>query len=274
MKKLIFSALSLMFTVFVFISCDNSFTDLMTADVKTGGLIDPTSSIPYKLGSTPSVSITLDIPKGPGIESVEVYRTYTGKTEVLDQTISIASANTSDDVAKTITYTYTQLINGLSMPADEGLLEIGDKWTIRYVSVMADGREVDVASTTTIAVANFFAGSYEKDMKYFHPTAGGTYPTTPYSAYTENVDLVADNAYECQDWFGVWENTKIIIHIDPAQNYQVTLTFVDRSDAGMGDPNNAANVCSYDPTTGVLKLYYFYPGSGGNRIFWVVYTPN
>jgi hypothetical protein len=273
MKKFIYSALGLIFTVFAFVSCDDTFTDLMTANVKTGGLVIPTSSIPYKLGSTPNVTVTLDIPEGPGIESIEVYRTFTDKTEVLDQTISVASANTTDDVSKEFTLTYTDLIEGLSMPADEGQLEIGDKWTIRYVSIMSDGRSVENANTTVIAVANFFAGSYEKDMKYFHPTAGGTYPTTPYSAYTEKVDLVAINAYECEDWFGVWEDTHITIHIDPAQNYAVSLTFEDRSDVSMGDPNNAANVCSYDPVTGVIKLYYNYSGSGGYRIFWVVYTP-
>jgi hypothetical protein len=135
-----------------------------------------------------------------------------------------------------------------------------------------DARKVDNASTTVVAVANFFAGPYEKDMRYFHPTAGGSYPTTPYSAYTENIDLVAENAYECDDWFGVWEDNKLTIHIDPAANYAVTLTF-ERSDAVAGDPNNPANVPSYDPATGIIKLYYYYPGSGGNRIFWAVYTP-
>lgn len=273
MKKLIFSALSLITIAFIFVSCDNKFDDLMTANVKTGGIIEPTSSVPYKLGSTPSFVVTLDIPQGPGIESIEVYRTYTGKTEVLDQTIDVGSANESDDVSKTITYDYTQLTAGLGMPADENELEIGDAWTLSYVSVMSDGRRVDVSSKTIIAVANFFAGSYEKDMKYFHPTAGGTYPTTPYSAYTENVNLVALNAYECDDWFGVWEDTKIIIHIDQTDN-SVMLTFIDRSDVNMGDPHNPDNVCSYDPETGVIKLYYNYSGSGGYRVFWVVYTPN
>ena len=272
MKKIIFSSFYLVLAALLFVSCDDNYTDLMTANVKTGGIVNPTSSIPYKLGSTPSFTITVDIPKGPGIDAIEVYKTFTGKGEVLDQTIDIGLANATADVSKTLTYTYEQLIAGLSMPEDEGTLNIGDKWTIRYVSVMDDGRKVDNAAVTTVAVANFFAGSYDKSMKYFHPTAGGVYPTTPYSAYTEKIDLTAKNAYECDDWFGVWEDNKITIHIDPANNYAVTLTF-ERTDAGVGDPNNPANVCSYDPATGVIKLFYFYPGSGGNRIFWAEYTP-
>ena len=272
MKKTIFSSFYLLLASLLFVSCDDNFTDLMTANVKTGGMVYPTSSIPYKLGSTPSFTVTIDVPKGPGIDAIEVYRTFTGKGEVLDQTVDVGLANATADVSKTLTYTYSQLIAGLNMPADEGELKIGDAWTLRYVSVMEDGRKVDNAAVTKVAVANFFAGSYDKNIKYFHPTAGGSYPTTPYSSYTEKVDLVAKNAYECDDWFGVWEDNKLIIHIDPANNYAVALTF-ERSDAVAGDPNNPANVCSYDPATGIIKLFYFYPGSGGNRIFWAVYTP-
>jgi len=272
MKKLIFSALSLLFAAFVLVSCDNTYDDLMTADAKTGGMVNPTSSVPYKLGSTPSFDVILDIPKGPGIDAVEIYRTFTGKAEVLDQTIDVGGANATAVVSKTLSYTYAQLSAGLGMPADESELAIGDAWTLRYVSVMDDGRKVDVASTTTVAVANFFAGSYVKSMKYFHPTAGGSYPTTPYSAYTENIDLVAKNAFECDDWFGVWEDNKLTIHIEQTAGYPLTLT-IERPDGVVGDPNNPANVCSYDPETGVIKLFYFYPGAGGNRIFWAEYTP-
>ncbi len=272
MKKLIFSALSVLFSIMIFNSCDDTFDDLMTADVKTGGILSATESIPYKLGSTPKVDITIDIPKGPGITGVEIYRTYTGKAKVLDQTVSVGAANVSADVSKQVSFTYSQLSAGLGMPADESVLTIGHKWTLSYVSVMEDGRKVDVSGKTEIAVANFFAGAYVKDIKYFHPTAGGTYPTTPYSAYTENVNLRPLNASECDEWFGVWEDTKVVININQTTN-AVTLSFPGRSDVNSGDPNNPDNISSYNPATGVIKLYYNYAGSGGFRIFWVVYTP-
>lgn len=272
MKKIIFSALSLLFTVFAFVSCDDTYDDLMTADVKTGGFINPTGSIPYKLGSTPSVSVTIDIPKGPGIDAIEVYRTFTGKGEVLDQTITVGSANATEDVSKTISYTYAQLTAGLSMPADEGELAIGDKWTLTYKSVMADdNRKVDNSNTTVVAVANFFAGTYVKNMVYHHP-AYGTYPDDIYVDETTNVDLVAKNAYECDDWFGAWEDNTVTIHIDPADNYMVTLTS-DRSDAVFGSPYDPADKPSYDPVTGVIHLYYYYMGASGARFFDITYTP-
>jgi hypothetical protein len=271
MKKLIFSTLSLIFTVFVFVSCDNTYTDLMTADVKTGGLIKPTASIPYKLGSTPSCDITLDVLKGPGIDAVEIYRTYTGKAKILDQTVDVGSANTSGNVSKEVSYTYSQLSAGLGMPANEGDLNIGDAWTLSYVSVMADGRKVDNGNKTTIAVANFFAGPYEKRMIYHHP-AYGTYPNDIYVDETSNVDLVAKNAYECDDWFGAWEDNTVTIHIDPAANYALTLT-TDRSDAVIGSPYDPADVPSYNSVTGVIQLYYYYMGAGGARFFEITYTP-
>lgn len=280
MKKIFFSVLGLLFAVFTLISCDEKYTDLMTSDVKTGGLIYPTEAVPYKLGSTPSFTITIDIPKGPGVESIEIYRKYTEydsdgsvktvKGPVLHSTVNVGSANVSEDSSVDVNMTYSNLIAGLSMPTDESVLTIGDGWTLNYTAVMEDGRKVESATPTTIAVANFFAGSYEKTIKYFHPTAGGSYPTTPYSAYEENVNLVALNASECTDFFGVWEDNIVTIHINPDNT--VTLAF-DRPDAVSGDPNNPANVNSYDPATGVIKIYYFYPGSGGNRIFWAVYTP-
>lgn len=271
MKKIIYSVFSLIFMVLVFTSCDENYTDLMTGEAKTGGILTPTKSFPYKLGGTKNFDITLDIPKGPGIVSVEIYKKYTGKSEVLDQTVSIGSANATADVTTKVSYNYAKLISGLSMPTDESVLKIGDAWTLRYVSVMEDGRKVEVGTKSLVSVANFFAGSYDLLMKYFHPTAGGTYPTSAYGGDRKStVNLIPISAYECTDYFGVWTDNKVTIKITP--DYKVSITF-NRTDAVSGDPNNAANVNSYNPATGVIKLFYYYPGSGGNRIFWAVYTP-
>jgi hypothetical protein len=215
--------------------------------------------------------VTLEIPKGPGIDAIEIYRTYTDKTEVLDRTIDVGNENGTGEVTKTVTYTYAQLIEGLSMPDDENLLEIGDKWTLSYVSVMEDGRKVNVSSNTVIAVANFFAGSYTKHYIYHHPSYG-VYPDDIYQDVEYNVDLVAKNAFECDDWFGSWEDNIVTIHIDQADNYAITVTS-DRSDAGIGNPYDPMVVPTYDQATGVIHIYYFYSGTGGYRYFDITYTP-
>ncbi len=67
------------------------------------------------------------------------------------------------------------MIAGLSMPADEKSIKIGDAWTLSYVSVMEDGRKVDIASKSTITVANKYAGYYQCVGVFSHPTAGSSY---------------------------------------------------------------------------------------------------
>ena len=136
---------------------------------KTGGILIPTPSIPYKLGGTPSFDITLDIPKGPGIVSVEVYKKYTGQTEILDQTVTVGSANATEDATlqlPMIMHSYLQVLICRLMRL---VLAIGDAWTLRYVSVMEDGRKVDVSKKSTITVANKYAGYYECDGSIYSP---------------------------------------------------------------------------------------------------------
>ncbi len=256
----------------LFTSCDDTFDDFMTGDAKTGGLVYSTSSFPYKLGGTTTFDINVDVAMGPGVVSVEVYKTYTGKAEVLDQTIDIASANVNGAVSKTLTYDYAALIEGLGMPADESELTIGDGWTLSYYAIMEDGRSVLSSGKTAIGVANFFAGTYDLAMSYYHPTAGGSYPAEPYGGIREStIDMSAISADECQVWFGVWTDNLITIKVN--LDNSISLDLIGRDDAGVGDPNDATKISNYDPVTGVIEIYYFYPGSGGNRIFWAIYTP-
>lgn len=286
MRKIIYSVLSLTLMVTVLTSCDETFTDLMTKEAQTGGLVAPTSSVAYKLGMTPSFDITIDIPQGPGIKSIEVQKYYTRMSDttesnIVSTVINVDGANVSGPSEKTLTYTWDSLREGLTMPSDPQIPAtetvsniadfIGDYWTFRYICTMDDGRVIINTRTTNVAIANFFAGTYDLLMKYFHPTAGGTYPTSAYGGDRKSkVDMVPFGALDCWVYFGVWTDNKVFIHIAP--DYKVTLTF-DRSDAIVGDPYNAANVPSYDPATGVIKLYYHYYGAGGPRIFWAVYTP-
>lgn len=263
MKKLIFSALSLIFTVLIFTSCDKTYTDLMTAEAKTGGMISPTKSFPYKLGGTTNFNINLDIPKGPGVASIEIYRKYTGKTEVLDQTISVGSANATEDKSIVVSYNYTKLIAGLSMPTNESVLAIGDAWTLRYVSVMEDGRKVDVSTKSTITVANKYAGFYQCVGTFTHPTAG-------VRPVNEKKFLTPISAYAC------WGNAGdlgasgyfVKITVDPLTNKVTCSTWLNIEMINVPGESNY-----FDPATGKFYLSYFYVGSGGNRVMREVWTP-
>lgn len=173
---------------FMFIACNKS-EDLVTDGVKTGGLVSTISNFAYKLGATPTVDIDLNIPKGPAIVSIEVYNQYVTKAypdtilysnQVLVTTVDVSSANSTEDVMKNFSLTYTDLKKDLSytdtvgaiitLPDDEALLPIGDNWVLTYVSVMADGRKVTNSKTTSVAVANRWAGDYL--LSYYALRAG------------------------------------------------------------------------------------------------------
>jgi len=269
MKKIIYSILSLVIVVLFFTSCEKTYDDFMTGDVKTGGLVLPLKSFPYKLGGTITFDVTIDIPKGPGIVSIEIYKTYTDKPEVLDQTVDVASANMDGDITKTITYDYAALIEGLSMPADESELNIGDAWTLTYVSIMEDGRSVPNSIKTIIGVANFFAGDYVVHVIYRHPNYGA-YPDNIYVDADYNKTLLALNANTCATYMSTWTDYPMNITIN-ADN-SLTVEWVDRTDVFLGDPHDATKVSYYDPATGVIYLYYHYEGAGGYRVFWETFT--
>lgn len=276
---LIFTMLGLIYS-----ACNKS-EDLVTADAKTGGLIVPTGMIPYKLGLTPSLNIDIEVPQGDPIQTIHVSYYYmrmsdTTVSNTLKFDIAINGANENEAVKKTLPYTWETLRAGIVLPTDPQIpvteLDstianfIGDYWLFSYTVTMVDGREIINNNTTNVAIANFFAGTYDVHILYFHPTAGGTYPTVPYADDKYKKDLTPISAYDCTTWFGVWENNLTTIHIDAANN--VTISF-NRPDAVSGDPNDATKLNSYDPVTGVIQIYYFYPGAGGNRIFWETFTP-
>jgi hypothetical protein len=264
MKKLIFSALSLILVVTSFTSCDTTPADLMTADVNTGGMVNPTPSIPYKLGGTPSFNINIDIPKGPGVVSIEIYKQYTGTQEVMDQTVSVGSINETEDASVSVSYTYVQLSAGLGMPEDELVLVIGDAWTLRYVSVMEDGRKVDNSNMSTITVANKYAGYYQCEGIFTHPVNGPR-------PINEKKFLTPVDANSC------WGNAGdlgaagyfVKITIDPVTNQVTCSTWDD----GIEMSNQPGKENTYDPVTGVFHLSYFYVGGTGNRLIDEVWTP-
>jgi len=254
----------------LFTSCEQTYDDFMTGNVQTGGLVAPLKSFPYKLGGTTSFDVTVEVPKGPGIVSIEIYKTYTGKAEVLHGTIDVGSANATGPVTKSFTLDYNSLISGLGMPADESVLLIGDAWTLSYVSIMEDGRSVKNSSQTAIGVANFFAGDYLAHILYHHPSVG-SYPGNVAVEETNEKGLIATSANTCKTEFAVWaDECWITINADNSITFVVADSWP--YDVGLGVPEHPELVSSYDPATGTIQLYYHYLGSTGYRIFHETFT--
>lgn len=265
---LIFTMLGLMYS-----ACNKS-EDLVTKDAQTGGLVIPTSSIPYKLGATPQVNIAINIPMGIGISSIEVYNKYFGladtteSNQVLMKTIDVASENSSADVDKTLTIVYTDLIQGLlvegnPLPSDETLLPIGNYWELSYTSVLSDGRKIVNNATTTIAVANIYAGFYQCVGVFHHPTAGDR-------PINEEKYLTPLSAYSCRTSAGDLGSMgySVVITVDPVTNL---VSFSGGVPTDMFA--NTDSISNYEPATGKFNLFYYYVGATGNRVIDEHYTP-
>lgn len=267
-------AVALVGSFFFLASCIET-DDLMTSNVGVGGLVTPVSkNIPYKLGATPSLDVSVLVPVGPAIEKVEMYKTFTnidGKNSntALLGTLDVNGSNATADFTGKVTLNYAALIkdltvDGQALPANEGDLNIGEAWTITFVSTMADDqRKVNNAATTSVGVANQYAGDYQVVGTFNHPSAG-------VRPINEKKFMKPLTAYSCNipvgDLGGAGYFVDIVI--DPVTN---TVTYTN----GVPVPVIAtADKRSYfEPSTGKFYLYYFYVGGNGNRIIEEVYTP-
>jgi len=269
------SILAFAFLALLIISCNKS-EDLVTADAKTGGLIVPTSGIPYKLGATPTVNISVFVPQGPAIDKVEVYNIYSGKVngnsvnsnETLITTFEINGENVNQDVTKSFSVKYADLIKGITfdgkaLPSDEGLLPIGDYWTLSYKSILGDGGNAVNNAKTKISVANQYAGFYQCTGVFTHPTAGPRPINeekflTPVGAYTCNIpagDLGSSGYF-------------VDITVDPSTNEVSFSNGIPTAILG-----STTEKSYYEPSTGKFYLHYFYVGGTGNRVIDEEYTP-
>ena len=272
MKKIFLTVVSLVLVlgITVLFNACTEYDDLMTSSAKTGGLVTCTGSVPYKLNATPQVDLEVNILVGPGVTSVEVWNSYNNKVEgevsnkVMIATLDVGSGNTADDVTKSYSVNYASLTKDLSFatwsfPADESDLNIGDGWTLEYVSVMADGRKVANTASSSVSVANFFAGSYVSTVWYDHPTAGLQVDNLDF-----NKDLLAISADECETVMGSWTDVQLFVKIDQASNFVSVRSNEDDWDAlhGIEEGTN-----SFDPATGVIDVWYGYSRSNGTRKF-------
>lgn len=257
--------------------------DLITENAKAGGLISAPGVIPYK-GSAIDVNFT--VAKGTPVTAVNVKKyfvhnadTSTSTSEILQETVELNGANESADADKIITVNWASLVanmeplsKGYVIPSNDLNADIGDYFVLEFVSVMSDGREV-IGASTIISVANFFAGDYVAHLIYRHPSYG-TYPDNIYVEEDNDKTLLAVSGTTCVTDFGTWgPSEKMYITIDPT-TYAISFTVENWSyDVVMGDPYRPDLISNYNPTTGVISLYYSYMGSGGYRIFWEIFTP-
>lgn len=258
--------------------------DLMTADAKTGGLVETSELVQFLPKSNQGIDIDLKVYQGPAVQTVKVYKQFVHNATnqvsdyILLGNISINGGNQSDTLLITQSFTWSQLIQGISidgytLPEDPLNADIGDYFMLKYVSVLDDGREVTSNSQTEVLVANSYAGYYLADITFFHPNFG-SYPDQPYRHVPVIKELITTDGSSCYTNFALWgsygETLYLTVNPDNSITFEVFgFDYIVQE----GDPNNPSHYSHYDPISGKIYLYYHYAAPGGNRIFWEELEP-
>ena len=283
--KVIKGTLLLAIFAMLFSSCLKD-DDLMTADAKTGGLVESASLVQLVPKKSNSVDVELKVYLGPAIQEVKVYKQFyhnatdeASNVELLGS-FSVSGQNLNDTLFLNQTFTWEQLKQGLTLdsytlPDDPLNADIGDYFMLKYVSVMDDGREVTSNSQTEVLVANSFAGYYLSDITYFRLEDGTSdYPNNPYRHMQFVKELISFDGNKCYTYFALWgsygEKMNITINPDNSITFEVYgWDYIVEE----GDPYNSLLKSHYDPVTDIIYLYYHYVANGHYRIFWEVLEP-
>lgn len=275
--KVIKGALLLALFAMLFSSCLKD-DDLMTADAKTGGLVESASLVQLVPKKSNSVDVELKVYLGPAIQEVKVYKQFyhiatdeASNVELLGS-FSVSGQNLNDTLFLNQTFTWEQLKQGLTLdsytlPDDPLNADIGDYFMLKYVSVMDDGREVTSNSQTEVLVANSFSGYYLSSITYIHPN----FPTREYQLIKE---LITESGNTCSTNFAVWGSygETIYLTINPDNSITFNVFGFDYI-VEEGDPNNPLVYSHYDPVTDFIYLNYHYLAPGGYRVFYEVLEP-
>lgn len=128
--------------------------------------------------------------------------------------------------------------------------------------------------TLNFTAPNPWAGDYDVEMKYFHPSAG-EYPDNLSGGVRHYVKtLNALSGRVCETGFAVWGSSDLCtikVNADNSIKFIVADTW-DYS-VSLGVPGDPSLVSHFDPVTRKIYLYYSYSGSTGFRIFHEVFTP-
>lgn len=177
MNKIKFSLFYLLLSLGImafFTACDQEQDDLVTADAVEGGLVEPQNpAINYIVGDNRDYTARIKVFQGSvKTTSIEVYKQFKGvlgtSNRALLKTIDVdENAGTT---SLSYSFNYADLTggltvdNGASLPTDDQLLSIGDKWELTYTSVTGEGNKHTNASSTamtTVSVSTRYAGVYE-----------------------------------------------------------------------------------------------------------------
>lgn len=225
-------------------SCIDEDNDELTGNAITGGLLTlNNTAIGYVVGNGSTYTATGSVYQGDvQTVKVEIYKSFTSSAgtsnEALYDTITISDTAIGDNGTFSTSFTYEDLISGLTLagsplPANDGELAIGDYWTLRYVSTLSTGEVVSNANTTKVSVGTRFAGLYRTVDAAYYRIGVLTYTEVDYPAVTV-IESVDATTYRVVEYFGAFNGNEWYFQIDENDK----ITYPDETPAGDAQTGN------------------------------------
>ena len=223
MKKFKLLVLSVL-TVFALTSCVDDDNDELTGDASTGGLLllnNP--AVGYVVGNNATYTLSADAQQGRiATTSVSIYKSFTSVTdgtteEILHATIPVSNTTVGETGTISFSVTYEDLIagltlNGSSLSPNDGDLNIGDFWQLRYESTLTNGDVFMNSASSKISVGTRFAGKYAVvEHVYYRIGVLRDDVGWPDEMSVESVDAIT---YRMVEYFGAFDGNEWYFIID------------------------------------------------------------
>ena len=259
MKNIKYLILSL-FTVISLGACVENDNDELTGGATTGGLLSVNNQlISYVVGSGATYVATGSVFQGrEQTTSIDIYKSFTNNTtgsvsnEVLLKTITIGDTTMGTTFGFDLTFTYEELItdltiDGAPLPANDGNLNIGDYWSLRYASNTSEGDLNFNAKTTKVAVGTRYAGVYTvEDSSYFRlGVDGGNWNGTDRIIESVNASIYRHKGV------GFWDDNEFYFTVDNATG---VITIMDVDLDGNGVNLNGQPIMTCESNNGFTVL--------------------
>lgn len=259
-----------MFSLTLATSCTDDDNDELTGDAIEGGLVNlDAAAIGYVVGNDGTYTASGEFYQGAEkTVSVDVYKSFTdsetGATtdEILFEEIDFSDIQQGFANDFSFQFKYEDLIEGLSsLPSNDAELNIGDFWTLKFVSTLEDGTVVTNAASVKVSVGTRFAGVYRTVEAEYYRLGVLTYTESDWPAET-TIESVDATTYRVVEYFGAFNLNEWYFQIDENDN----ITYPDETPSGdaqqgngqplitcVSDPSNMTNVPCGSNTNIVIR---------------------
>jgi len=250
------------FVALGFFSCEED-SDTLTGNKNTGGLLTvQKTNIAYVVGNGNTFQYTTDLSAFQGnekVQTIEVYKQFTNVNEEVSNKVLLTTLtlpNAQQFETTNLAFTYPELIagltiNGAALPASDTGLNIGDFWTLSYVTTSSDGGVTENATTTKVSVGTRFAGSYRTVDAEYYRIGVLTYDEAVWPPVTV-IESVNATTYRVKKYFGPFTNSSTAtggdyyFQIDSSDNITYPLTTPDG--VAQSGNNQPFMSCQTNPT--------------------------